>query len=71
MKERKLQITGQSQAQMLTLDAELKLMANNWRRVGVKITINNKFIPEQQLREATSTKRQATSFKRQASGIWS
>jgi len=31
MKERKLQITGQSQAQMLTLDAELKLMANNWR----------------------------------------
>ena len=71
MKERKLQITGQSQAQMLTLDAELRLMTNNWRRVGVKITINNKAIPEQQLREAPSTKRQATSFKRQASGIWS
>ena len=71
MKERRLQITGQSQAQMLTLDKELKLMANNWRRVGVKITITNKFIPEQQLREAPSTKRQATSFKRQASGIWS
>ncbi len=61
MKERKLQITGQSQAQMLTLDAELKLLANNWRRVGVKITINNKFIPEQQLREAPDAKRQAPS----------
>ena len=66
MKERKLQITGQSQAQMLTLDAELKLLANNWRRVGVKITINNKFIPEQQLREAPDAKRQAASFKLQA-----
>ena len=66
MKERKLQITGQSQAQMLTLDKELKLMANNWRRVGVKITINNKFIPEQQLREAPGAKRQATSFKPRA-----
>ena len=71
MKERKLQITGQSQAQMLTLDAELRLMTNNWRRVGVKITINNKAIPEQQLREAPGAKRQATSYKRQASGIWS
>ena len=71
MKERKLQITGQSQAQMLTLDKELKLMANNWRKVGVKITINNKFIPEQQLREAPSTKRQATSFKPRAGRIWS
>ena len=71
MKERKLEITGQSQAQMLTLEAELKLMANNWRRVGVKITINNKFIPEQQLREAPGPNRQATSYKRQASGIWS
>ena len=66
MKERKLQITGQSQPQMLTLDAELRLMANNWRRVGVKITINNKFIPEQQLREAPSPKHQATSHKLQA-----
>jgi len=56
---------------MLTLDAELRLMANNWRRVGVKITINNKFIPEQQLREAPSTKRQATSFKPRAGRIWS
>ena len=71
MKERTLQFKGQSPAQMLTIDAELKLMANQWRRVGVKITINNKFIPEQQLREAPSTKRQATSFKRQASGTWS
>ena len=71
MKERKLQITGQSQAQMLTLDAELRLMANNWRRGGVKITIKNKFIPEQPLREAPGAKRQATSYKRQASGIWS
>ena len=71
MKERRLQITGQSQAQMLTLDAELKLMANNWRRVGVKITINNKFIPEQQLREAPSNKPQASSYKRRPGRIWS
>ena len=71
MKERRLQITGQSQAQMLTLDAERKLMAKNLRRVGVKITINNKAIPEQQLREAPGAKRQAPSFKRQASRTWS
>jgi len=64
MKERTLQFTGQSPAQMLTIDAELRLMANQWRKVGVKMTIDSKTVPEQKLREAPSRKRQATSFKR-------
>ena len=40
MKERTLQFKGQSPAQMLKIDAELRLMSNNWRRVGVQMTIN-------------------------------
>ena len=71
MKERTLQFSGQSSSQMLTLDAELRLMANNWRKVGVQITIDNKTVPEQKLREAPSRKRQASSFKRQGTRIWS
>ena len=71
MKDRTLQFKGQSPAQMLTIDAELRLMANNWRKVGVQITIDSKTVPEQQLREAPSRKRQASSFKRQAARIWS
>ena len=63
MKERTLQFSGQSPAQMITIDAELRLMANQWRKVGVRMTINDKTVPEQQLREAPSRKRQATSDK--------
>ena len=71
MKERTLQVKGQSPAQMLTIDAELRLMANQWRKVGVRMTIDDKEVPEQQLREAPSRKRQASSFKRQGTRIWS
>ena len=71
MKERTLQFSGQSPAQMLTIDAELRLMSNQWRKVGVRMTINDKTVPEQQLREAPSRKRQATSFKPRAGRIWS
>ena len=70
MKERTLQFTGQSPAQMLTIDAELGLMANQWRKVGVKMTIDSKTVPEQKLREAPSRKRQATSFKRHNMAIF-
>ena len=72
MKERTLQFSGQSPAQMITIDAELRLMSNQWRKVGVRITIDDKTVPEQQLREAPSRKRQATSFvKRYGDKIWS
>ena len=71
MKERTLQFKGQSPAQMLTIDAELRLMSNQWRRVGVQIDIDGKSIPKQKLRESTSRKRQATSFKPRAGRIWS
>ena len=71
MKDRTLQFKGQSPAQMLTIDAELRLMSNNWRRVRVQITIDNKTVPEQKLREAPSRKRQASSFKRYGDKIWS
>ena len=40
MKDRTLQFKGQSSAQMLKINAELLLMSNNWRRVGVQMTIN-------------------------------
>ena len=71
MKERTIQFKGQSPAQMLTIDAELRLMANQWRKVGVRITIDDKEVPEQQLREAPSRKRQGSSFKPRAGRIWS
>ena len=71
MKERTLQFKGQSPAQMLTIDAELRLMANQWRKFGVRMTIDDKEVPEQKLREAPSRKRQATSFKPRAGRIWS
>ena len=71
MKERTLQFKGQSPAQMLTIDAELRLMANKYRKFGVRIMINGKEVPEQKLREAPSRKRQATSFKPRAGRIWS
>ena len=72
MKDRTLQFKGQSPAQMLTIDAELRLMSNNWRRVGVQMTIDSKTVPEQQLRESPSRKRQASSFvKRYGDKIWS
>jgi len=50
MKERRLQFTGMSSAQMLSLDAELRLMSNSWRRFGVSIKINGKKVDAQQLR---------------------
>jgi hypothetical protein len=70
MKERRLQFSGQSAAQMMSLDAELRLMANSWKRFGVVIKINGKNIEEQNLRIPVSTyKRQATNGKRQASSF--
>jgi len=39
-----------SSAQMLSLDAELRLMSNSWRRFGVSIKINGKKVDAQQLR---------------------
>ena len=71
MKARTIQFKGQSPSQMLTIDAELRLMANQWRKVGVRMTIDDKEVPEQQLREAPSRKRQASSFKPRAGRIWS
>ena len=63
MKERRLQFTGMSSAQMLSLDAELRLMSNSWRRFGVDIKINGKKVDAQQLRiPVRDYKRQATSY---------
>ncbi len=74
MKERKLKFTGQSTAQMMSLDAELRLMANSWKRFGVNITIDGKNIEQQVLRYPVShykklglRQQQAASNKRQAS----
>jgi hypothetical protein len=55
---------------MMSLDAELRLMSNSWRRFGVVIKINGKNIEEQQLRiPVREYKRQAISGKRQASSF--
>ena len=69
MKERKLKFTGQSAAQMMSLDAELRLMANSWKRFGVNITIDGKNIEQQVLRYSVSHYKklqQAASNKQQA-----
>ncbi len=66
MKERTIQFKGQSPAQMLTIDAELRLMANQWRKFGVRMTIDSKTVPEQQLREAPSRKHGPRNGKPQA-----
>ena len=51
MKQFTIEVKHASQAQLLTIAAELKLMGHSWTKFGPRITINNKKL------QATSLKR--------------
>ena len=63
MKQFTIEVKHASQAQLLTIAAELKLMGHNWTRFGPRITINNKKLQALELR-VPSHKRQAASRKK-------
>jgi len=70
MKKFTIEISHASTGQLQTIALELKIMANEWKRHGPRITINGKPVPKPQLREAPSAKHQASSFKPKGSRIW-
>jgi len=70
MKKFTIEVSHASTGQLQTIALELKIMANEWKRHGPRITINGKPVPKPQLREAPSAKHQASSFKPKGSRIW-
>ena len=67
MKKFTIEISRASTAQLLTIAAELKIMANSWEKFGPRITINGKKLQAPQLTIPGTRKQQAASTKRQAS----
>ena len=67
MKKFTIEVKGASSAQLLTIAAELKIMANSWEKFGPRITINGKKLQAPQLTIPGTRKPQAASTKRQAS----
>ena len=63
MKQFTIEVKHASQAQLLTIAAELKLMSHSWTKFGPRITINKKKLEALELR-VPSHKRQASSRKR-------
>ena len=63
MKKFTIEVKHASQAQLLTIAAELKIMSNGWERFGPRIAINGQKLQAPSLREPRH-KRQATSHKR-------
>jgi len=65
MKKFTIEVSHANPGQLLTIAAELKIMANNWARFGPRILIDNKKLQAPELRiPGTGHKRQATSNKR-------
>ena len=64
MKQFTIEVKHASQAQLLTIAAELKLMSHDWSRFGPRITINNKKLQALELR-VPRHKPQASSRKQQ------
>jgi len=62
-----IEVSHASTAQLLTIAAELKIMANSWEKFGPRITINGKKLQAPQLTIPGTRKQQAASTKRQAS----
>jgi len=60
MKKFTIEVGHASQAQLLTIAAELKIMSNNWERFGPRIVINGQKLQAPSLKEP-SHKRQASS----------
>ena len=65
MKQFTIEIKHASDAQLLTIAAELKIMSNGWQKFGPRILINGSKLQALELHEPR-TKRQATSHKLQA-----
>jgi hypothetical protein len=60
-----IEVTHANPGQLLTIAAELKIMANAWTRFGPRILINSQKLQAPELRiPGTGRKRQATSNKR-------
>jgi len=63
MKKFTIEVGHASPGQLLTIAAELKIMANAWTRFGPRILINSQKLQAPELRiPAASRKRQATSL---------
>ena len=60
MKKFTIEVGHASQAQLLTIAAELKIMSNNWERFGPRILINGQKLQAPSLHEPRR-KRQAAS----------
>jgi hypothetical protein len=56
-KQFKIDISHASPGQLLTIAAELKIMANNWERFGPRIMINKRALEAPALRIEGSNKR--------------
>ena len=63
MKQFKIEVSHASPGQLLTIEAELKIMSNNWERFGPRIMINGSKLQAPSLHEPRH-KRQASSTKR-------
>ena len=65
MKKFTIEVSHASPAQLLTIAAELKIMANSWEKFSPRIEINGQKLQAPSLRiKDSSSKRQATSRKR-------
>ena len=66
MKKFTIEVKHASQAQLLTIAAELKIMSNGWAKHGPRILINGHKLQAPSLRiQGSSSKAQATSSKPQ------
>ena len=63
MKKFTIEVKHASQAQLLTIAAELKIMSNGWEKFGPRILINGSKLQAPSLHESRP-KRQASSHKR-------
>ena len=64
MKQFTIEVKHASQAQLLTIAAELKLMSHGWTKFGPRITINKKKLEALELRVPSHKRPQASSRKR-------
>jgi len=65
MKKFTIEVSHAAPGQLLSIAAELKIMANNWARFGPRILINSQKLQAPELRiPGSSRKRQAASNKR-------
>ena len=63
MKKFTIEVSHAAPGQLLSIAAELKILANNWERFGPRIYINSKKLQAPSLREPRH-KRQASSLTR-------